>query len=92
MPLEVKLSDLVRMGLADAEEAPKKVAQRLQGKKIVESYRAKFGLFMIARKSDGSCVFLQNQRCTIYEQRPEVCRKFPVEIGPRVGFCPYKKV
>lgn len=91
MPLEVKLEDLALLGLADPEESPKKVAQRLKSKKIVQSYRAKFGLFLIERRADGSCVFLQEGRCSVYEKRPRVCRGFPTELGPRVGFCPYKK-
>jgi hypothetical protein len=31
----------------------------------------------LAYKGDGSCVYLSKEnRCTIYEQRPEVCRQF----------------
>jgi len=27
--------------------------------------------------SDGSCSFLEGDRCTVYEARPEQCRSFP---------------
>ena len=32
--------------------------------------------FVLKQKEDGSCVFLCNGFCTIYEVRPEVCRAF----------------
>lgn len=28
-------------------------------------------------QADGSCAFLEGDRCTIYEARPEQCRNFP---------------
>jgi Fe-S-cluster containining protein len=28
-------------------------------------------------QDDGSCAFLQGDRCTVYEARPEQCRSFP---------------
>jgi len=28
-------------------------------------------------QSDGSCVFLKDDRCTIYEKRPDICRIYP---------------
>jgi uncharacterized protein len=92
MPVEVQMDDLVRLGLVDEEEArtgsPRKIANRLEKAKILRNYRASTGLFMFAQKSDRSCVFLgADRRCTVYEKRPNVCRKFP-EIGPRPGFCP----
>jgi uncharacterized protein len=34
-------------------------------------------VFMI-RKKNGECIFLSEKGCTIYDARPEVCRKFPV--------------
>lgn len=91
MPVEITLSDLVRMGLADADpamESPKKIAKRLQKERIIKSYRASSGLFMLMQKSNDDCLFMGDDRlCTIYERRPEVCRAFP-SIGPRPGFCP----
>jgi uncharacterized protein len=91
MPLEVKIEDLVRLGLAEEDESPKKVATRLKQKRIVQSYRAKNGLFMIERNADSSCVFLKNSQCSVYENRPNVCREFPSTLGPRIGYCPYKR-
>ena len=89
MPVEIKLSDLVRMELAMEGESPKEVAKRLQKQKIIKNYRAATGLFMLEQVRERDCLFLgkKDRLCTIYEKRPEVCRKFP-EIGPRPGFCP----
>ncbi|MEX8496351.1 YkgJ family cysteine cluster protein, partial [Leptothrix ochracea] len=30
----------------------------------------------------------QTRRCTVYEQRPNTCRKHP-QVGPKPGYCPY---
>jgi Fe-S-cluster containining protein len=91
MPLEVRLSDLIRLGLVEEGEAsPKKIARRLS--KIVKSYRAASGLFLLQQKADESCPFLGEDRlCTVYEKRPDVCRGFPSTLGPRVSYCPYRK-
>jgi len=89
MPVEVSFSDLVRLGVADALEKPKQAAVRLIRARIVKTYRAGTGLFQLEQKSDRSCVFLdENRKCSAYENRPDVCRRFP-QIGPRPGFCPY---
>lgn len=92
MPVEVKASDLVRMGVAgveEIEENPKRVAQNLIRQNIIKSYRAATGLFTLAQKNGTDCIFLNEQRlCTIYDKRPDVCRKFPTEVGNRIGYCP----
>jgi Fe-S-cluster containining protein len=33
--------------------------------------------YALKTKSDGSCVFLENERCKIYEARPLICRVYP---------------
>ncbi len=33
--------------------------------------------YALKANSDGSCIFLSNQRCTIYEQRPAICGLYP---------------
>ncbi len=38
-------------------------------------------------ESDGSCSFLEGNRCRIYEARPEQCRSFPFAWSVREG-CP----
>ena len=47
-------------------------------------------IFTIARRASGDCHFLdaKTRRCTVYEQRPEICRKHP-QVGPRPNHCPY---
>ena len=94
MPVEIRLPDLVRLGLVDAFEAeheePRLIARRLVKAKQVERYNQKDGIFTMARRANGDCQFLdaQTRRCTVYERRPNTCRKHP-QVGPRPGFCPY---
>ena len=94
MPLEVKMADLVMLNLVDAFEAeneePKLIAKRLSKAGLIEHFNFKNSIFTIARKSSGDCYFLdaQSRRCTVYELRPQTCRKHP-QVGPKPGFCPY---
>lgn len=94
LPVEVTASDLLRLGVAHEDEVQgslKKVARRLISEKIVRSFRAATGLFTLEHRPAGECVFLGADRlCTVYERRPDVCRRFP-DIGPRPGFCPARK-
>ncbi len=92
LPVEVSVDDLVRLGLTTVDDSPKRIFRILLARKIVSSFRARTGLFTLAQKPDGSCIFLgRDRRCSVYEKRPDVCRRFP-EIGPRPGFCPARKI
>ncbi len=92
MPVEVKLSDLIRLGVTDEDEAAgstKKLAKRLIKEKVVVSYRSGTEFFMLSQRSNGDCLYLdlKSRLCTVYEKRPDTCRQFP-SIGPRPGYCP----
>ncbi len=92
MPVEVNAQDLIRIGITDEDEvnqSKKKLAKRLIKEKVVLSYREGTDLFMLSAKPNGDCYFLDSKTrlCTVYEKRPDVCRKFP-EVGPRPGWCP----
>jgi len=92
MPVEVKLSDLVRLEVVTEDEAQgslNKLAKRLMKEGIISSYRHGTELFMLTQKHGRDCYFLDSRTrlCTVYEKRPGVCREFP-NIGPRPGFCP----
>ncbi len=92
MPVEVHGQDLVRLDLCKEEDLknPKRVAHRLQQQGLIKNYREKTQLFTLASQSNGDCIFLdKNRRCTVYEKRPDVCRKFPTEKGSRLSYCPY---
>lgn len=92
MPLEIKMPDLVRLGLAEEGEAPKKLAKRLVREGILKNFRAASGLFMVGQKNGRDCYFLGKDRlCTVYENRPDVCRGFPTQLGPRLGYCPKRR-
>ena len=94
MPVEIRLPDLVRLGLVDAFEAeheePRLIARRLVKSRQVERYNQKDGIFTMARRANGDCQFLDatTRRCTVYEQRPDTCRLHPKK-GPKPGFCAY---
>lgn len=93
--VEAKVPDLVRMGLLSEDEAlwsAKKIARKLESQKIIQSYRASTMKFTIAQRSNQDCIFLDevSRLCTIYDVRPDVCRRFP-EVGPRPGWCPTEK-
>ncbi len=100
MPLEIKLLDLLRMGLISVDEADlsskrdlQKVVKHLQKQGIVKTYRESTGLFLLESKPNGDCLFLDSniRSCKIYENRPQVCRSFPETMGLRPRFCPYIK-
>jgi Fe-S-cluster containining protein len=95
MPVEVKLSDLIRLEIVDQDEADnsiKKLAKRLKKEGIISSYREGTEFFMLTQKSNSDCYFLDSRTrfCSVYEKRPETCRQFPSQIGTRVGFCPFE--
>ena len=92
MPLEVSVSDLVRLGFVREEEAIsdlKTLAMRLRKEKIIKDFYPRKMVFVIAQKKNKDCIFLNEKRqCTVYTKRPEICRQFP-KIGTKPGFCPY---
>lgn len=96
MPVEVKAEDLVGLGLVGEEEIAediRSVAKQLIKQKVVESFRSSTGLFTLARRSNGDCMYLDpvKRTCYVYDKRPGVCRSFPERMGRRLGYCPYIK-
>ena len=94
MPVEVRIADLVRMGVVDefeAGEPAKQIAKRLEKAGIVAHFNFKHAIFTLARRANNDCIYLDanTRRCTIYQQRPNTCRNHP-QIGPRPGFCAYR--
>lgn len=95
LPVEVRLSDLIRMGLADAfeaEEPAKQIARRLLKQGVIEHFNHKQALFTLSRRANGDCFYLEQKtrRCSIYAQRPDTCRQHP-QVGPRPGHCAYRQ-
>lgn len=94
MPVEVDMSDLIRMGLVDsfeAEEPIKQIAKKLKKAGVVEHFNFKNEIFTLLRFANHDCLYLDphSRRCTIYQKRPETCRNHP-QVGPKPGSCPYK--
>jgi Fe-S-cluster containining protein len=94
LPVEVNANDLIRLELITEEEAAislKQVAKKLMKQKVIQAYQQKSQLFVLEQRNGRDCIYLdKDRRCTVYEKRPEVCRKFP-KIGPRPGFCPARR-
>jgi Fe-S-cluster containining protein len=93
LPAEVRVADLVRMGVIDAfeaEEPAKLLARRLLKAGIVEHFNHKKALFTLARRANGDCIYLDadSRRCRIYALRSATCRNHP-QVGPRPGYCAY---
>ena len=94
LPVEVKIKDLIRIGVVDEfekSEPPKAIAKRLQKDGIVERFNQKSGIFTLTRMSNDDCLYLdrKSRLCTIYDKRPDTCRNHP-RVGPRPGYCAYK--
>jgi Fe-S-cluster containining protein len=95
LPVEVSVADLIRLNLTTEEEAAvsiKRLAARLLKERWIQAFNSKSQLFILEQRYGRDCIFLGKDRlCTVYAQRPEVCRRFP-RIGPRPGYCPsFKK-
>ena len=74
---------------AELEES-RHIAKRLTKAGLIERYNAKNDIYTLPRRADGDCRFLdaQTRRCTVYEKRPNTCRKHP-QVGPRPHHCPF---
>lgn len=94
LTMRVGVSEIIRLGLLkieDKEMSPIKILQTLNEQLI--SYRPADKTFEIRRRSNGACYFLSEDRqCTVYENRPDGCRNFPLSGGIKRGFCPMKKL
>ncbi len=94
MPVEVKMADLVRLGMVDPFEAenddPKHIAKRLSKAGQIDHFNFKNSIFSLARRASGDCHLLdaKTRRCTVYDKRPNTCRLHP-QVGPRPNHCPY---
>ncbi|WP_022955167.1 YkgJ family cysteine cluster protein [Perlucidibaca piscinae] len=94
MPVEVRLDDLVRLGVVDEFERGEPIrliARRLEKARIVDHFNHKQEVFTLARRASGDCLYLhaQTRRCTVYERRPTTCRQHP-QIAPRPGHCAWQ--
>lgn len=93
MPVEVKIGDLIRMGVVDEfdkDEPAKNIAKRLMKAKIIEHFNFKHEIYTLYRRGTRDCTFLDEKTrlCTIYDKRPNTCRNHPT-VGPKPGFCAY---
>ncbi len=95
MPVEVKIPDLVRMGVItefEAKEPIKKLAKKLKKDGVIEHFYFKKQIFTLVRFANNDCLYLDStsRTCRIYKIRPDTCRNHP-RIGSRPGFCAYEE-
>lgn len=45
------------------------------------------GIYKIKTHEDGTCFALKDGKCTIYEQRPAICKAYPLYIDMFAGLC-----
>ena len=48
-----------------------------------------FPIYVLKTMDDERCIFLQNNRCTVYKARPRTCRVYPITIGPGKNGLPF---
>jgi len=95
MPVEVRVADLVRLGVVDefeaTEEPARQIAKRLMKEGIVGHFNQKHGIFTLEQHSSGDCLYLDRKTrlCTVYANRPDTCRNHP-QVGPRPGYCAFR--
>jgi len=94
LPVEVKVSDLVRLNILidfHLELTLKEQIKEATKHPGVSRYTSSSEKYTLTQKPDGSCYFLDSKkRCSQYENRPDTCRNHP-SIGPRPGYCAYMK-
>jgi Fe-S-cluster containining protein len=64
----------------EAEQIAKITAQPISKFAVELKGKAPYSYEMKKRVEDGKCVFLENNRCTIYPLRPLICRFYPFEL------------
>ncbi|NUM59714.1 MAG: YkgJ family cysteine cluster protein [Bdellovibrionaceae bacterium] len=91
MPIEVRWEDLVELNLVSDDDLSlplKSIINRLKKEKVISTYRSETSLFALKMTADGKCRYLKNNKCSVYKNRPLVCREFPLRMGWRHGYCP----
>jgi Fe-S-cluster containining protein len=95
LPVPVTSEELHHMGFIEADEVNgplKRIARRLIREGIIQSFNARTRLFTINQVNGDDCVFLdENRRCKIYDRRPSICRRFPMN-SVRPGHCPNQPI
>lgn len=91
--IEVTAQDLIRMGITDEDEVEydmRGLIKRLKKEGVITRGNLSKGKFTLTQRKQGGCSFLDaKNKCTVYEDRPTVCRKHPTELSPRLGYCPW---
>ncbi len=94
--IDVNAQDLIRLGITDEDEVKydmRNLMKRLKKEGIITRGNLSKGKFTLAPHKKGGCAFLDDKsNCSVYEDRPEVCRKHPVELSPRLGYCPWSPI
>lgn len=94
LPVKVSTEDLFHMGFLKVDEVNRPLQplfEKLKKQGIVRRLNQRSAVFTLAEKGNGDCIFLTElRRCSIYSNRPSVCRAFPFNSA-RPGYCPSQK-
>ncbi len=69
-----------------AYEAPMVISVKVSSEKEMDymySFQDKYVYFELSMLVQPECEFLEENQCSIYEDRPTICRLFPVMIGTK---------
>jgi Fe-S-cluster containining protein len=71
----------------EAEKIAEETRQPISAFAVKVSGMAPYAFEMRKTVADGKCVFLADNRCTIYQLRPLICRFYPFELKPNEADC-----
>jgi Fe-S-cluster containining protein len=90
LPVEVKIKDLIRIGVVDEFERGdrRRTSPSACRRKASSSASTRSRDLHPAAHEQQRCLYLdrKSRLCTIYDKRPDTCRNHP-KIGPRPGYC-----
>jgi Fe-S-cluster containining protein len=69
----------------EAEQIAKATMQPISAFALKVQNKAPYSYEMRKTTKEGKCVFIKNNRCTIYALRPLVCRFYPLELKTGVN-------
>lgn len=82
-----KLKELSSISFSEIVLLPEDVERIEKARKEKYIISEENGIYKIATKRDGTCLALENGKCAIYEQRPTICKAYPLYIDMFAGLC-----
>jgi Fe-S-cluster containining protein len=66
------------INLTESEYRSKSYQTIFQNHEFIEDFKKaeEIGANILAKKPNGNCIYLENNKCSIHQKRPQVCRPF----------------